>query len=165
MTMKSAFYPLLGDKIFGWMGDTIDIISVATTLFGVCTTLGLGVQQINSGVSRLNPNIPVNTTTQVCATLTELCVCVFFLCAQARLLGVATCLAACRSPHAQRAPKPLDTASHAGRSTVALPCLPVTRCCAAAHSQRCSISHTQRVRADGRHPAQLTAITHAYNAR
>jgi hypothetical protein len=44
MTMKSAFYPLIGDKIFGWMGDLLDVISVATTLFGVCTSLGLGVQ-------------------------------------------------------------------------------------------------------------------------
>lgn len=44
MTMKSAFYPLIGDKIFGWMGDMLDVVSVATTLFGVCTSLGLGVQ-------------------------------------------------------------------------------------------------------------------------
>lgn len=66
MTMKSAFHPLIGDKIFGWMGDAIDIISVATTLFGVCTTLGLGVQQIGAGISRLNSNIPNDNTTQAC---------------------------------------------------------------------------------------------------
>ena len=27
MTMKSCFYPLIGDRIFGWIGDAIDIIS------------------------------------------------------------------------------------------------------------------------------------------
>jgi choline-glycine betaine transporter len=60
MTMKSAFYPLIGDKIFGWMGDLLDVLSVATTLFGVCTSLGLGVQQLNTGFSRLNPAIQLN---------------------------------------------------------------------------------------------------------
>lgn len=65
MTMKSAFYPILGDKIFGWMGDMLDVVSVATTLFGVCTSLGLGVQQLNTGFNRLNPSIPENFTTQV----------------------------------------------------------------------------------------------------
>ena len=49
MTMKSCFYPLLGDRIFGWIGDFIDILSIITTLFGVCTSLGLGVMQINAG--------------------------------------------------------------------------------------------------------------------
>jgi choline-glycine betaine transporter len=37
MTMKSCFYPLIGDRVFGWMGDLIDVISIITTLFGVCT--------------------------------------------------------------------------------------------------------------------------------
>lgn len=64
MTMKSAFYPLIGDKVFGWMGDMLDVLSVATTLFGVCTSLGLGVQQLNAGFSRLNPAIETNFTTQ-----------------------------------------------------------------------------------------------------
>ena len=45
--MKSCFYPLIGDKIFGWLGDVIDILSVIATLFGVCTSLGLGTIQIN----------------------------------------------------------------------------------------------------------------------
>ena len=49
MTTKSAFYPVLGDKIFGWMGDAIDTISVAVTIFGVCTSLGFGTLQIIGG--------------------------------------------------------------------------------------------------------------------
>ena len=57
MSMKSCFYPLIGDKIFGWMGDLIDIISVLTTLFGVCTSLGLGTRQLNSGFNQFNSDI------------------------------------------------------------------------------------------------------------
>ena len=57
MTMKSCFYPLIGDKIFGWMGDMIDTLSVMTTLFGVCTSLGLGTRQLNSGFNNFNSDI------------------------------------------------------------------------------------------------------------
>eukprot|EP01047_Picozoa_sp_COSAG01_P035888 COSAG01_NODE_2776_length_7094_cov_14.701930_5_plen_778_part_00 len=53
MTMKSCFYPLLGDAIFGVIGDIIDIVSVITTLFGVCTSLGLGTMQLAQGLQRL----------------------------------------------------------------------------------------------------------------
>jgi choline-glycine betaine transporter len=60
MTMKSAFYPIIGEKIFGWMGDLLDIVSVATSLFGVCTSLGLGVRQLNAGFARLNPTIELS---------------------------------------------------------------------------------------------------------
>ena len=49
MTMRTCFYPLLGDTIFGFMGDVIDILSVVCTMFGVCTSLGLGVIQLNAG--------------------------------------------------------------------------------------------------------------------
>ena len=65
MTIRSCFYPLLGDKIYGWMGDAVDILSVVGTLFGVCTSLGLGVIQLNGGIHRLNPNIEESTTTQI----------------------------------------------------------------------------------------------------
>lgn len=57
MTMKSCFYPLIGDRVFGWIGDVIDIISIITTLFGVCTSLGLGTRQLNVGLTLLNSNI------------------------------------------------------------------------------------------------------------
>jgi choline-glycine betaine transporter len=53
MTMKSCFYPLLGEAIFGVIGDCIDILSVITTLFGVCTSLGLGTMQLSKGLERL----------------------------------------------------------------------------------------------------------------
>ena len=66
MTMKSCFYPLMGDKIFGWMGDLIDIVSIMTTMFGVCTSLGLGARQLISGFNLLNSDIdPNNISIQV----------------------------------------------------------------------------------------------------
>ena len=62
MTMKSCFYPLIGDRIFGWIGDAIDVISVMTTLFGVCTSLGLGTRQLNTGFNIVNPEIDSDNT-------------------------------------------------------------------------------------------------------
>ena len=50
LTIRSIFYPLLGDKIWGWQGDLIDIIAVLATLFGLATSLGLGAQQASSGL-------------------------------------------------------------------------------------------------------------------
>ena len=54
MTMRSCFYPLWGKQIQGWRGDVVDILSVVCTLFGVCTSLGLGVRQLNKGLVRLD---------------------------------------------------------------------------------------------------------------
>ncbi|XP_074656141.1 putative glycine betaine transporter [Tubulanus polymorphus] len=65
MTVKSCFYPLLGDKIFGWMGDAIDALSIITTLFGVCTSLGLGTIQLNTGLNLINPDIPISRISQI----------------------------------------------------------------------------------------------------
>lgn len=65
MTMKSAFHPLLGDKVFGWMGDAIDALSATTSIVGVCTTLGFGAQYLSAGLHRLVPSVPDGTGTQV----------------------------------------------------------------------------------------------------
>lgn len=65
MTMKTCFYPLIGDRIYGWIGDAVDILSIITTLFGVCTSLGLGTMQINAGLHYINSNIAVSTENQV----------------------------------------------------------------------------------------------------
>jgi choline/glycine/proline betaine transport protein len=51
LTFRSIFWPLLGDRIYGWPGHVIDLVSVFATLFGLCTSLGLGVAQVNSGFS------------------------------------------------------------------------------------------------------------------
>ena len=65
MTMKSCFYPLIGDKIYSWPGDMIDILSVITTLFGVCTSLGLGVIQVNAGMNYIWESIEKKTENEV----------------------------------------------------------------------------------------------------
>lgn len=48
--VSSAFYPLLGDRIYGPIGKAIDILSVFATVFGVATSLGLGSNQIATGL-------------------------------------------------------------------------------------------------------------------
>ena len=53
LTIRSAFYPLLGEKIYGPIGNAIDITAAVATLFGLTTSLGLGVKQINAGLHHL----------------------------------------------------------------------------------------------------------------
>lgn len=53
LTIRSVFYPLIGDKIYGTWGNLIDILSVMATLFGLATSLGLGVQQVAAGLHYL----------------------------------------------------------------------------------------------------------------
>ena len=82
LTMRSCFYPLWKEEVAGWRGDVVDVLSIACTLFGVCTfsrragtelhtgpsegsggdarifrgrrSLGLGVRQLNKGLVRLD---------------------------------------------------------------------------------------------------------------
>tara|TARA_Y100000768_G_scaffold388482_1_gene384616 strand:- start:1021 stop:2973 length:1953 start_codon:yes stop_codon:yes gene_type:complete len=61
---RSAFYPFLGDKIHGKIGDTIDTFAVIGTMFGVATSLGFGVLQVNAGLNYLF-DLPQSTTVQV----------------------------------------------------------------------------------------------------
>lgn len=63
-TISSTFHPLIGDRIHGPIGKTVDVIAVFATVFGVATSLGLGAIQINGGLSYLNPNIPDSFSTQ-----------------------------------------------------------------------------------------------------
>jgi choline/carnitine/betaine transport len=53
LTIRSIFYPLLGNRIYGFWGNLIDILSVLATLAGLATSLGLGVQQVNAGLNAL----------------------------------------------------------------------------------------------------------------
>lgn len=53
LSLRSAFYPLLGDRIYGPFGHAIDVLAIFGTLFGVATSLGLGVIQVNAGLTRL----------------------------------------------------------------------------------------------------------------
>ena len=53
LTMRSTFYPLLGERVWGKTGDLIDILAVLATIFGLATSLGLGAQQAASGLGFL----------------------------------------------------------------------------------------------------------------
>ena len=66
LSMRSTLYPLIGDKIYGPIGHTVDVFAILGTMFGIATSLGLSVSQINAGLNYLLPDmIPVNTTVQV----------------------------------------------------------------------------------------------------
>jgi len=53
LTMRSIFYPVFGERVWGWPGHVIDILAVFATLFGLATSLGLGAQQANAGLNFL----------------------------------------------------------------------------------------------------------------
>jgi choline/glycine/proline betaine transport protein len=53
LTIRSALYPLIGERIYGPIGHTVDIFAVLGTMFGIATSLGIGVLQINAGLSFL----------------------------------------------------------------------------------------------------------------
>ena len=67
LSMRSALYPIIGDRIHGPIGHTVDVFAILGTLFGIATTLGLSVIQINAGLNYLWPEIPVDITVQVIA--------------------------------------------------------------------------------------------------
>ncbi|MDD7972600.1 BCCT family transporter [Roseinatronobacter alkalisoli] len=50
LTIRSMFYPIFGERIWGWPGHVIDILAVFATLFGLATSLGLGAQQASAGI-------------------------------------------------------------------------------------------------------------------
>ena len=53
LTIRSAFHPLLGDRVWGWPGHIIDTFAIFAGLFGLATSLGLGVQQVTTGMNYL----------------------------------------------------------------------------------------------------------------
>lgn len=67
LSMRSTLYPLIGDKINGPAGHAVDTFAILGTMFGIATTLGLSVIQINTGLNYLWDDIPVGTTVQVIA--------------------------------------------------------------------------------------------------
>ncbi|MDE4140187.1 MULTISPECIES: BCCT family transporter [Rhodobacterales] len=64
LTIRSAFYPILGERVWGWPGHAIDVLAVFATLFGLATSLGFGATQANAGLNELF-GIPVGSTTEV----------------------------------------------------------------------------------------------------
>ncbi len=64
LTMRSVFYPLLGERIWGWPGHVIDILAVLATMFGLATSLGFGASQAAAGLNYLF-DVPLGNTTQI----------------------------------------------------------------------------------------------------
>jgi BCCT family betaine/carnitine transporter len=64
LTIRSVFYPLLGERIWGWPGHVIDILAVMATMFGLATSLGLGSAQAAAGLHFLF-GVPLGDTTQI----------------------------------------------------------------------------------------------------
>lgn len=49
-SIRSCFYPILGERVWGWPGHIIDLLAVVSTVFGLATTIGLGATQAASGL-------------------------------------------------------------------------------------------------------------------
>ncbi len=71
LTIRSTFFPILGDKTWGWPGHIIDIVAVIATIFGLATSLGFGAQQAASGLHFLfgiQNSIGLQVTIIICVT-------------------------------------------------------------------------------------------------
>ncbi|WP_428674664.1 BCCT family transporter, partial [Roseibium sp.] len=64
LTMRSIFYPIFGERTWGWPGHVVDILAVFATLFGLATSLGFGAQQANAGLNFVF-GVPVGNTAQI----------------------------------------------------------------------------------------------------
>ena len=64
LTIRSAFHPIFGDRVWGWTGHIIDTLAVFATLFGLATSLGFGATQANAGLNELF-GVPTGPTTEV----------------------------------------------------------------------------------------------------
>lgn len=64
LTLRSALYPIIGEKIYGVIGHTVDSFAVIGTVFGVATSLGFGVLQVNAGFNHVF-GMPIGINSQV----------------------------------------------------------------------------------------------------
>lgn len=64
LTMRSIFYPVFGERVWGWPGDVIDVLAVFATIFGLATSLGFGAEQAAAGLNFLF-GLPVTDVTKV----------------------------------------------------------------------------------------------------
>jgi choline/glycine/proline betaine transport protein len=64
LSIRSTLYPMIGDRIYGFIGNIVEVMAIFGTVFGVATSLGLGVLQINSGLNYLGV-LPVSTFNQI----------------------------------------------------------------------------------------------------
>ncbi|MBS2141117.1 BCCT family transporter, partial [Escherichia coli] len=66
LTVRSALYPIIGDRIYGPIGHAVDIFAVIGTVFGVATSLGYGVFQVNSGLNHFFGGPSIETEHAFC---------------------------------------------------------------------------------------------------
>jgi choline/glycine/proline betaine transport protein len=64
LTLRSALYPMIGERIHGPIGHAVDIFAIIGTVLGVATSLGLGVTQINTGLNHLY-GLPISVPVQI----------------------------------------------------------------------------------------------------
>jgi len=64
LSIRSIFYPIFGEKVWGWTGHVIDTVAVFATLFGLATSLGFGAEQANAGLEHIF-GIPVSDVSKV----------------------------------------------------------------------------------------------------
>ncbi|MDH3643790.1 MAG: BCCT family transporter, partial [Gammaproteobacteria bacterium] len=64
LALRSALYPLLGERVHGWPGYLVDLIGVIGTVFGVATSIGLAVAGMNAAMGELI-GIEINVTNQL----------------------------------------------------------------------------------------------------
>ena len=65
LTIRSTFYPIFGERVWGTTGNIIDTVAVLATIFGLATSLGYGASQAAGGLHFLYDEIPNNITTQL----------------------------------------------------------------------------------------------------
>ena len=73
LTLRSIFYPIFGERVWGWPGHVIDILAVFATIFGLSTSLGIGAQQASAGLEFLF-GIPSTETTMILLVLAITCI-------------------------------------------------------------------------------------------
>ncbi|MCV6587731.1 MAG: BCCT family transporter [Marinobacterium sp.] len=76
LTLRSAFYPLFGERVWGPVGHVIDIVAVIATMFGLATSLGLGAQQASGGLNYLF-GIENGIATQIAVIILVTCIALF----------------------------------------------------------------------------------------
>lgn len=75
LTIRSIFYPLFGERVWGGLGNVIDLVAVVATLFGLATSLGIGAKQVSGGLSYLfglSPTLYVQAA--IIATITSIAI-------------------------------------------------------------------------------------------
>ncbi|MCF8571816.1 BCCT family transporter [Gordonia sp. HY002] len=73
VSIRWALEPLLGDRVKGWAGDVIDVLAIFGTVFGIATSLGLGVQQISTGMKSIGVVDTVDNTLLVVLIIVITC--------------------------------------------------------------------------------------------